>query len=625
MQSERIPILIGSYRTYNFVQYGSMFYIIPQALGPIDLNNEQHRNHPDILRTTNKEELEKQVDEYGSWYKFDPLYSPTPLTEFGLPEVIEIEPIYTCNLRCIMCHVSYENPTKELIDVNFVQKLKGLKGKWAKLGSLYEPVAHPRFAEIVQGLSEIGMRIDLVTNGTLFTPSLISEIADCNFQNVTVSFDGIRKETYEKIRRRGNFEQSIERIRAFKDAIKSRNPKAFFMINYTMMRSNIEEIVEAVDFWEKNGFDHIGFIAMTLRDQNELLLNENIAPIMDRVEELLDVAALRVIDGHYRISLTSPFYRASSLREKYPNSFKLLSDGLVISDNPKARTPCSPGPHFQNGSFPEMQVACRSPFKFVRISYQGNVNLCYKFKIGKIYDNDLLALWYGAEAEKVRNLVRSTTAICNKCEYFLYCIQANDINYENSDNLISRNKIEFITEIGPFNILRWMGSYYSVPQWVEVSAPLTELPAHGIFDGASIEEIKSHIASIAPPHHVETIGMFDVIEWLGAYFGIPHRITPVDLKVRYPIPGVVMRRSLGELHQLLSFAPEPLLVDALSGFNIVMWQDRYFVLPQNAGAIDVCTDDIGVIGGCVCKSYKEALDCVRDKSSLFQKIVHKLL
>jgi len=35
----------------------------------------------------------EQADRYG----FN-----TPLTEFDLPELIRIEPIHTCNLRCIM-------------------------------------------------------------------------------------------------------------------------------------------------------------------------------------------------------------------------------------------------------------------------------------------------------------------------------------------------------------------------------------------------------------------------------------------------------------------------------------------------------------------------------------------
>ena len=39
-----------------------------------------------------------------------------PLSELGPPEMIEIEPIHTCNLRCVMCHVSYEKLTHEKLE-----------------------------------------------------------------------------------------------------------------------------------------------------------------------------------------------------------------------------------------------------------------------------------------------------------------------------------------------------------------------------------------------------------------------------------------------------------------------------------------------------------------------------
>src|SRR6185436_6009635 len=100
-----------------------------------------------------------------------PLITPAvqrPLTELGPPEMIEIEPIHTCNLRCVMCHVSYETLSHARLDVEvLLRHLRGLEGCYAAVGATHEPAAHPQFGRLIRGLHERGMRIQFTTNGTL--------------------------------------------------------------------------------------------------------------------------------------------------------------------------------------------------------------------------------------------------------------------------------------------------------------------------------------------------------------------------------------------------------------------------------------------------------------------------
>jgi len=243
--------------------------------------------------------------------------STVPLTAFDLPEIIEIEPTHTCNLRCIMCHVSYEKLSHTMISPDFVKKLKCLKDKWVVVGSNYEPAAHPQFTELILGLSDLGMKIELTTNGTLFRKATTDKLAGCNFKNVTFSFDGIRKETYESIRRNANYDQALERILYFKNSVS--NKETYFTVNNTLMKRNIDEIVESVDFWEKNGFNHMGLIIMVLRDTNAALVNESLEPVMDSVYSRLEKAARLVIENKYKITLSSPFFaKMASLKKQYP-------------------------------------------------------------------------------------------------------------------------------------------------------------------------------------------------------------------------------------------------------------------------------------------------------------------
>ena len=462
-----MPILIGSYRFYNLVQYGGEILALPQALGAVDLSAAAARANPYILIAQDAEAACRLIDAKGAWRDFDPLYTEIPLEEFGDPEVIEIEPIHTCNLRCIMCHVSYEQMTKQRLDIGFLKNMQGLRGRWAKLGSLYEPAAHPQFSEIANGLSDIGMDIDLVTNGTLFTPKLIDEIVDCRFRNVTISFDGVRAETYEKIRRRGDFKMAMERILAFKKAILARRPDTYFQVNYTILRSNIAEIAEAVAFWDRYGFDHIGFINMVIRDDAEVLRDESIQPVLDQVNAALDEAARHVIEGGLRISLSAPRYHNTPLRGAYPEPFAV--SGTVISTHPAARLPRTPSTYFQNGGYPGMPVDCRSPFKFARINYDGDVQLCYQFSIGNIHQTPLLDLWRGTSAERVRGRVSESMEICSRCEYYRFCIQANTV--DSQQDYESRMRLELLLESWPYNFIGFDGQVFAVPQWLKISGP----------------------------------------------------------------------------------------------------------------------------------------------------------
>jgi len=124
--------------------------------------------------------------------------------------------------------VSYENLTYQKIDIELLTKhLKGLEGRWSIVGSTHEPTAHPNFDDLVLALSDLGMHIELTTNGTLLNKSLVERIAKCNFEKVNISFDGIRKNTYESIRRNANYERAIESILNFKNSVI--NQDAYFM------------------------------------------------------------------------------------------------------------------------------------------------------------------------------------------------------------------------------------------------------------------------------------------------------------------------------------------------------------------------------------------------------------
>ena len=290
--------------------------------------------------------------------------------EIPLPKIIEIEPINSCNLRCTMCHFSFmRNQKIQYIEPRLIKNLDGVEGRWVKIGSNFEPLMHPKFINIINMLSEMGCKIDLTTNGTLLSEDITDQIASSNIKNITISFDSIQKQTYEKIRRRSKFESVIEKLTYLSEKLSELD--VFVAINTVLCRSNIDELIEIIDYLEDKKFHQLRLIFMVVRSlENDLfgkndLLQESLYPFREYAFQKLDEAAKHVIQNRFMITMNSPYYNSSKLKETYP---KNIIENIVKSDNPLALDYFNPGHYYQKGSYPGMRVDCKSPFTFVESS-----------------------------------------------------------------------------------------------------------------------------------------------------------------------------------------------------------------------------------------------------------------
>ncbi|MGP0630181.1 radical SAM/SPASM domain-containing protein [Nitrospina sp. 32_T5] len=366
----------------------------------------------------------------------------TKYEDFGgtldLPKVVEIEPFGSCNLRCTMCHVSYAPPgPKPQINFEAVEKLKSLAGKYVVFGSNFEPTAHPRFADMISMFVDYGFKMDIVTNGTLLTDPIIETMTKGDFNKITFSFDGIKKETYEKIRRNANFEDALEKITKLRKAFWEKDTS--FAVNYVIMQSNLDEIREAIDFWEDLRIDMLGLIFMVIRDDNEYLRNQSLHPILEKVHQTLDDAAEYLINSDKKICISSPPFTTTQLREKYPLNFPT---GNVVKSmhSGKKNFPKLSKNGLQTGKFPGMPFeACKSAFTFARILPSGQVRLCDQANIGDINNQDFKDIWFGPEATAFRKRLLSSADTCLECNYYLLCLNQQNLNTKDPKTHLSKN------------------------------------------------------------------------------------------------------------------------------------------------------------------------------------------
>ena len=569
-----------------------------------------------------------------------------PLTELGPPEIIDIEPIQTCNLRCLQCHVSYEPLSHTRLNLAFLKNLTGIENRWALLGGKYEPFSHPEIGDIISGLSQLGTKLEATTNGTLFTPRLEAQIEDAKWANIIISFDGATKKTFEAIRRNADFDKTIESIINFKTAVQAYQGRdVTFSINYTILRSNIAEIPQAVGLWEGLGFDHISFIPMVTRNSNEILEAESPEPVMAQVHEQLDIAARNVIKSNSRIALKSAEFlnRWSKVKDDLPVNF--MND-LVVSNRPETRTLFNPRPYFQNGAFPGMQVNCRSPFKYVRILYNGDVQLCFQFTIGSIYENNIQDIWYGKKAQEVRERVRKNPAVCYACDYYKFCIKADGANHSNQDKHHNESMVTqfskplYIQELGVFQIVGYLNSFYSFPKIMGHLDPgffeQTDTD-NKIFRADTTIDLKEKIRkffednepetleSITSPIFVQVYGKYNITAWWDGYIGIPksYGALKIDKPEKLKIKGVFFNLSLKELKsEIEKFSATFELPDQtpesveFKQHNISYWRGDYLGIPHALGAIDLESDHLDKLAGSLIDS---SLDAVKEKIS--QKVL----
>lgn len=67
------------------------------------------------------------------------------------------------------------------------------------------------WAEIVRRMTEKGMRVNIITNGFLFTEERIRALKECGVESVSVSLDGTR-EVHDKYRQGGSYDRALQAV-----------------------------------------------------------------------------------------------------------------------------------------------------------------------------------------------------------------------------------------------------------------------------------------------------------------------------------------------------------------------------------------------------------------------------
>jgi MoaA/NifB/PqqE/SkfB family radical SAM enzyme len=513
----------------------------------------------------------------------------------SLPKMVEIDPVETCNIRCRMCHVSFMPSEKHpVFDVNLLPKLKALEGAFASIGSGFEPLLYNDFDRLMGGFADLGVRMQLITNGTLLNKNKLQTLLDCDMDIVNFSFDGIRKETFEHIRRGADHAETLRNILDARAGFAGR--QTAFLINTTTMRSNLEESLEILDFWDRHDFDVVRFLPMVVRYPDQELIQESLYPIKEDMKRVFDGAAAHLIENNLKTVMLLPYLYPSKTRERFPDNY----DGLyVCSNNPAKRKVLSLRERFQLGDHPLMRFYdCRAAFTTATILANGDIQLCYKYSIGNLHEDSFEDIWFGEEANRVRRLIVGEPTDCAACDCFKFGIAFHKLDADCVENY-------FTGELGAYvNDVDFMTGL--------IHAKVTP----------------------KPPRLVLSEGNYNVVAYGDKYFGIPHTLGPleVDRADFSTMPNVIVEgrfaTALARVRKIVSqgctpseVTPRPpQLVLSEGDYNIVAYDGKYFGIPHHLGPLEVDRTDFSTIPDVVVEEELEsALSHVRKiaKSRIF--------
>lgn len=186
------------------------------------------------------------------------------------PSQLQLESTGFCNAQCIMCsHYYAGNENASDIHSEMLEKLSEIL-PYLDIIIMHgngEPFVSKSFNETVDLYASYGIRLTTNTNLSVLTEEHIKRI-NKYFDSIRISCDACTKEIYEGIRQNLMFDRFISNVVKLRDLC----PDVPKVMASVLMRQNIEQIPQMVEFAAQYGFQEIVFsnLGTSLIVENEM-------------------------------------------------------------------------------------------------------------------------------------------------------------------------------------------------------------------------------------------------------------------------------------------------------------------------------------------------------------------
>lgn len=285
-----------------------------------------------------------------------------------------------CNNDCIFCDRHREALFMRLRDIPQLDELIACSSVVDITGT-GEVMIHPDFRELVDKCTKAKKPFRLTTNGTLLDANMLDYLKQSTLQELCVSLNSLRQETYKALTRRDVFPQVYANLC---NALKK--PRTFnIIVSFVMTTLNFDELMDIVRFAKR--FD----VAVRCAD---------LTPTIKDYPE-----GLRVPDNDKtRKTIVQAWKLATQLSIR---QFECFSFDCRYTEGRGQSKPLS-----------ERIKACRSPYELFAIHPSGNVLACCfcRVPMGNVHMQSAQEIWDGPVYNDLRACVsRGDTKYCTDC------------------------------------------------------------------------------------------------------------------------------------------------------------------------------------------------------------------
>ena len=231
--------------------------------------------------------------------------------DLGAPLYVAWQITNECNLACLHC-IEESGPGKAFPDELSRGQVMGVLEQLLDQEVPYlsfsggEPMVHPHFFEMVAFACAQGAQLKVETNGHYLTPANCERLQRLGVKAVQVSFDGATRETFNKMRVRGEFNTALDGTRNLRAA------GVPIEINYSPTRFNVHEIGAAVDMaYELGAYSF--YTGRTMYTGNAVKTWHLLAPSEEQYEEFF--RTLHAKTEEYRGRMRVHFHEMGLLEE----------------------------------------------------------------------------------------------------------------------------------------------------------------------------------------------------------------------------------------------------------------------------------------------------------------------
>jgi MoaA/NifB/PqqE/SkfB family radical SAM enzyme len=279
---------------------------------------------------------------------------------------------------------------------------------------LGEPTLHPGLPEFTRRLASVGVEVWVTTNATLLDDEQAEALALAGLSHVSVSIDGGTRETYERIRVRGKFDDVVRGLKALGRA-RERHGNPEIWLNVVANASNLSELVPLVELCAEAGGDGVFIeelypfsdpaIEEFCRSESLDLLGE------ERVRELFAAAKSRAAELGIRW-MTRLDEQAMNAPKRSSEPAPALSPEAVSQPRPAPEAPAEEAPL-------TLPFACSEPWSNLNINASGEVRPCCfnDIVLGDLTKQSIEEIWNGPGYTALRSDMAAgrVPATCASC------------------------------------------------------------------------------------------------------------------------------------------------------------------------------------------------------------------